>query len=361
MKLLSGAVPDQYYAMTSRLTAGGHQRTTTRVVAGCILALGVPALLAAGNPDASNFSWGRSLLAIVPLACLGLASPWMRHRWPTRSQSATVVVLGALLLAAGCIVAINPFSGLLTATAFPFVLGYAALFHGMRLQAFVATVAAGTIAWLVIQISRTDVPTALAVATPVVLINVAVLVACRTVAQVAATGEQHTDIEPLTGLLNRTSFDELAGTLLGARNRGDDRYLVLAVIAIDSFAALLSVQGTRGGDRVRVAVGQALRDTVRRDAVIGHIGDSEFLVADVFPAPDPAPLAERIRGAVAAIPGGITASIGVVCTRLQPLADRPPNEVLDEMVALATTAMYRASRHGGNSAEYVFERDFTSD
>ncbi|MGI9123495.1 MAG: GGDEF domain-containing protein [Mycobacterium sp.] len=353
MRILGDGPPDQYYAITSSLTARGHQQTTVRVVAGCILSLSLPATLAAANPRISEIPGGRSLLAIVPLACVILASPWLRHRWPTRGQSTTVVIVGTLLLAAGSIVVINPFSGLLTATAFPFVLGYAALFHGTRVQVFVAAIAAGTVLWLTIQIAKDDVPTALAVATPVILINVAVFVACRTIAQVAAPGYGSTDVEPLTGLLTRESFDEQAATLLGARNRGDDRYLVLAVTTIDSFAAVLSLQGRRGADRVRIAAAQALRDTVRRDALVGHVADGEFLVADTFTTPDPTPLGERIRSAVTTTGDGITASIGVVCTPLQPLADLPPLDVLDEVIALATTAMYRARRQGGNQVDYI--------
>ena len=49
----------------------------------------------------------------------------------------------------------------------------------------------------------------------------------------------------------------------------------------------------------------------------------------------------------------MTASIGVVSTPLRPLADRPPDDVIDEIVALATTAMYEARRAGGNQARYV--------
>jgi GGDEF domain-containing protein len=361
MNILSGRVPDQYNAVTARLAARGHQRTTMRVVAGCILMLGLPPLLAAGNPDASNIPGGRALLALSPLACLALAAPWLRYRWPSRRTSMMVVVLGTLLLAGGCTVAINPFSGLLAATAFPFVLGYAGLFHGSRLQFFVATIAALTIGWLGVKIATEDVPTALAVTTPVVLINVAVLFAARTISELTATTDGTNDVEPLTGLLTRPDFDERVATLLGARHRYDDRYLVIAVITIDSFAALSSVQGRRGADRARINVGQALRDTVRRDALMGHVADAEFLVADTFTAPDPTPLAERIRGAVAASPGGVTASIGVVSTPLRPLADRPPNEVLDEVISLATTAMHRARRRGGNSVEYILEPDLAAD
>lgn len=353
MSWFGGPVPDQYYAVTSRLAAAGHQRTTMRLVAGCILILAVPAALAAPNPAASGLPGGRAVLAVIPVACLVLAAPWLRYRWPTRAQSIAVVTLGALLLAAGCVIAANPFSGLLMATAFSFVLGFAALFHGTRLQALVVVVASATITWVAARIAASDLANAVAVSTPVVLINVAVYVACRTIAELTAAGGTRTDVEPLTGLLTRESFDELAGTLLGARHREDDRYLVLVVAGIDNIAAELSLHGRRGVDRARIAVAQALRDTVRHDALIGHVGDDEFLVVDVFTTPDPAPLAERIRGAVSAAPGGHTASIGVVSTPLGPLCARPPQEVLDEIVALGTSAMARARRRGGNEAEYV--------
>ncbi len=355
--VFAGSVPDQYYAVTARLAAQGHQRTTMRVVAGCILTLGLPALLAATNPQASNIPGGRGLLALIPLGCVALASPWLRYRWPTRAQSIAVVIVGALVLSAGCIVAVNPYSGMLVATAFPFVLGYTALFHGTRLQVLVSVIAGGTIVWLAIRIAMLDVPTAIAVTTPVVLINVAVSVACRITAEVGASRDQRTEIEPLTGLLTRQSFDEAAGTLPGSRNRDDDRYLVVAVITIDGFAAWLSLQGGRGADRARIAVAQALRETVRRDAIVGHVNEAEFLVADVFTTPDPTPLAERIRSAVASTPGGVTASIGMVSTPLRPLADQPPNDVLDEAIARATTAMFHARRRGGNTTECVAEHD----
>lgn len=350
------SAPDQYYAVTSRLASRGHQQTAMRVVAGSILVLSLPALLALTNPTSTRVPVGRPALAVIAVTCLGMASLWLRHRWPTREQSSAVVVLGTLALAAGCVLASDPLAGLLIATAFTFPLGYSVLFHGTRLQIFTAAVPALTVLWLAVRIALTDIPTAVAVTVPVVLVNVVVAYACRTIAELTAAGE-HTDVEPLTGLLTRSSFDEAAGTLLGARNRDDDRYLVLVVVAIDSFAALLSIRGGRGADAARVAVGQALRDTVRHDAVIGHVGEAEFLVADTFTAPDPTPLAERIRGAVAAAPGGLTASAGVVSTPLGPLAGRPPHEVLEESITLATAAMHRARRRGGNTVEYVLATD----
>ena len=357
MKLFTGGIPDHYYALTSRLAARGHQQTTMRVVASCILLLGLPAALAATNPASSTWGHGALSFAVIALACIAMAMPWLRYRWPSRAQSTAVVVLGTFALSVGCSLASDPLAGLLIATGFVFVLAYAALFHGSRLQLLVAAASAATVLVLAVRIAMTDIPTALAVTAPVAALNAVVAFGCRTIAEVASAGGARTDVEPLTGLLTRDGFDEMAATLLGARHRNDDRYFVVAVAALDNFAPLQSLQGSRATDRARVAVGQALRETVRRDALLGHVDDAEFLVADTFTTPDPTPLAERIRGAVAGTTHGVTASIGVVCMPLRPLADRPPYDVIDEIIALATTAMYRARRRGGNQAECIIEEE----
>ncbi|MEZ5131077.1 MAG: hypothetical protein R2763_05035 [Mycobacterium sp.] len=77
------------------------------------------------QPGRQHDSRGRALLASIPLACAALVVPWLGYRWPTRAQSITTVVLGSLLLAAGCVVCVNPMSGRLISTIFPVTLGYA--------------------------------------------------------------------------------------------------------------------------------------------------------------------------------------------------------------------------------------------
>ena len=117
------------------------------------------------------------------------------------------------------------------------------------------------------------------------------------------------------------------------------------------------MHGARGANRATVAAGQALRETVRRGAVTGHLTDTEFLVADTFTTPDPTPLGERLRGAIASTPSGITASIGIVSTALGPLAARPPHEVLDEVIAVAVAGMAQARGRGGNQVHYTLDTD----
>jgi GGDEF domain-containing protein len=360
MRLLTSAGPDQYHAFTTRLTAAGYQALTMRVVAGCIMALALPSILAGLAPSVTPWPGFRIVYTLIAVACLGLAVPWLRYRWPTRRESAVVVVLGTVALATGCLATVDPLAGMVTASAFSFILGYTALFHSARILGFTIVVAAGTVAVTIVRIAVDEVNTAIAVATPVLLLYVVVTFACRTVARVSIAGEVQYDIDSLTGLLMREAFYERASTLIGARHRDEDRYLVVAVVDIDGFAAITSVQGGRGTNDAQVAVSQALRETARREAALAHVGSGEFLIADVFTISDPAPLIERVRGAIAATPAGITVSIGVVSTPLQPLVNRPPHDVLDELIALGSAAMADARRRGGNQSRYLLDPQLES-
>ena len=91
----------------------------------------------------------------------------------------------------------------------------------------------------------------------------------------------HENFEPLTGLFNRDGFYEKAMTLLASRSRGDDRYLAVAVVNLDTFSLVGEFSGMSGSNRARVEIAARLRETARRDAVIAHIADSEFVIADL--------------------------------------------------------------------------------
>lgn len=362
MRLTGGYVPDQYHAFTTRLAAAGYQTATMRVVGGAILALGVPSLLAGVVPSTPPWPGFRLVYISIAIACVFLAAPWFRYRWPTRRESTAVVVLGTVALAGGCLATIDPQAGLLTAVAFLFVLGFAALFHSSRLLWFAAVTAGLSIAALSVRVALDQgVAPAVAVTTPIVLCCVIITYACRTIATVGSDRHTAADIDPVTGLMTRESFYAQASTLLGSRHRDDDRYLVVAAITVDTLSAIAGIQGPRGTTRALVSAGQALRETVRRGAVIGHLSESDFVVADTFTTPDPSPLVERLRSAIAATPSGITVSIGVVSTAMRPLADRLPEDVLDEVIELATDAMSESRRDGGNQVRYIVDRDLRPD
>ena len=127
------------------------------------------------------------------------------------------------------------------------------------------------------------------------------------------------EIEPLTGLLNREAFFDQVATLVGAQGRGADHHLVLLVANLDSFSLITGMDGVAGGNRARVAVAQLLREIARRDAIVAHVGDAEFLIAEPFTTPDPSPFVDPV-GAITRPPFRLTASIGAAIQRAAGLA-----------------------------------------
>ena len=329
------------------------QTRTCRLVATIILGLGaIPStlMMSSVGPDGLQ---NRLLAGVITVCCVVMGAQWLRHCWPTRTQSQLCVVVGTVCIAVACLIEDHPVIGLLGSTAFAVLSAFTAFFHSARLLAFTWTVGVVTLGVLALRLATIDAALAVCSVVLIALVNVFVAFACRTITRLIDTEILHGEIEPLTGLLNRDGFYDHIATLIGARRRDDDRYLIVLVVNLDSFSLLTAMTGAAGGSRVRVAIGQRLRETVRRNAIIAHIGDAEFFIADLFTTPDPFVLTERICGTVRTAPFRLTASIGGVSTPLQPLATYPPHDVCEELLTIATTAMYEARKAGGNQARHV--------
>ena len=335
---------DHYYWLTAFLASRGAQQSTCRGIAVVIFSLGVMPLALIESGVGSHDPRDRILAAVVAVCCSVMALGWLRRRWPTRNESRLCVAVGTICIAVACLIQVNPLAGVLGATAFCAVCAYTALFHTARLLVVTWTVAAATLGILGFRFAAIDPVLAVCGVLLVVVVNILAVVACRVIPRLIDTEVLHQDLEPLTGLLNRAAFYEEFATLVAARSRKEDRYLVVAVIGLDGLSVCT---------RARIAIAQQLRGTARRTAIIGHFSDSEFVFADVFTTAEPAPLAERIRDAVASTPFHRTASIGVVSTPLPPLAEQPPYEILDVILAFGATAMDEAREAGGNRIHYV--------
>jgi diguanylate cyclase (GGDEF)-like protein len=215
------------------------------------------------------------------------------------------------------------------------------------------TVSGVTLAVLAMRLAENDAALAVGAVVIIVVSNVYITATMEMGMRLVRARMLAREIEPLTGLLNRRAFDEQFAALIGTRSRDDDRYLIVLVVNLDDFSVATGTAGAASANRTRVAVGQRLRETVRRDAVAAHVDDAEFLVADLFPRADPSPLAERVRGGITSAPLRLTASIGVVSTPLRPLVDVAPVDLLDELLGIATAAMNEAQRDGGNQVRVV--------
>ncbi|KMO71940.1 MAG: GGDEF domain-containing protein [Mycolicibacterium rufum] len=352
---------DQYYWFTAVLAARGMQTATCRLVAVCIAALGLIPVGLLASPVGPRGTFGRTAAVVIAVACFGLATVWLRDHWPTRAQSLLCVLIGSISIGVSALIQANPVVGLTGAASYAVLTAFVVCFHTARLLALVWTVAVFALGVLIVRLAATDLALAICAAGMIILLNVFVAFACRAMILLIQPDTHHGDIEQLTGLLHRDAFYQSVATLLASRSRSADKYLVVVAVNIDSFSLLLGLSGPSGGNRARVTVGQALRETVRHNAIVAHVSDDDFLIADSFTTADASPLVERIRGAIAATPQRLTASIGVVCTPLPPLAAEPPDEVLDKLIAIATQAIEQARMAGGNQVRYVLRPTLDED
>ncbi|OKH83113.1 diguanylate cyclase [Mycobacterium sp. ST-F2] len=346
-----------YYWLTSLLAARGLQATTCRIVALINGGVALLPLLLTLSPAGPQGPVNHAIAVAIAVYGLAVASVWLRHSWPSERFSAITATLWAIPTSAACLVMSDPMLGMLATIAFVFTAGYMAFMHRPILLIAPWGVGAVTLGYLAVRIGAHDPVLACSVALVIALVNVFVVFTCRTAIGLSATDIHHSEIEPLTGLLNTDGLYSRAANLLAARNRQDDRHMVLAVVSIDSFPLLSSISGPRHANRARIDVSQALRETVRRNAIAAHISDSEFIVADTFTTPDASPLIDRVQGAMKSTPSRVTASIGVVCTPLAPLTVHPPEVVIDALLAAAEQAMELAREDGGNDVRYDVRDD----
>jgi diguanylate cyclase (GGDEF)-like protein len=349
---------DHYYWFTSFLAVRGLQRATCRLTALTMLGLSaipLTMMLSDLGPTGVRNRW---LAVGVSGCCLAMAALWSRSTWPTRLQSQLCVVIGSICIAVACLIE-APGLGLTGASAFVVVSAFTALFHDGWLLAYTWLVGAGTLVALAVHLDGFEpVVTACAVAL-FILVNAFVVFVCRNVIRLVDTDVHYGELEPLTGLLTRDAFSDRVATI-ASRHRDDDRFLAIVVVSLDSFSLLTAMGGEAGGNQARVTIGHRLSETLRRDAVLAHVGDSEYLIADTFNNTDASVLTERLQHTVRTAPYRLTASIGVVVTPLAPLAGCPPHDVVEELITIATANVYTARRKGGQRIEATANPRLTS-
>lgn len=346
--------PDHYYWLTAFLAARGAQRTICRMVAGSLVGFTLVLLVSSASPAGPVGLAGRISTVLIAVCLIGMAVRWWRGGWPTRRQSAGFVVAAALVISAACLFKADPFNGMFGAVTFAVLAGYIAFFHTPKMMVFNFVVALLTTTVLALRVALDSDP-ALAISTLIflVIVFVATPSVCHALIHLLGIDVLNADIDPLTGLYNREAFERAAAAYISSRNRDDDRFFVLVVVDLDNFALLTQSKGRQAGERARVAAAQTLRETTRQNAVIAHLPDTEFLIADSFPTTDSSALVERVRGAIRTTPPRTSASIGVVITPMQELVERPPEQVLDELLEIARSAVLVARRAGGNQAHHV--------
>jgi diguanylate cyclase (GGDEF)-like protein len=156
--------------------------------------------------------------------------------------------------------------------------------------------------------------------------------------------------DAMTSLPNRLLFlARLARACLEPAGAGA---VAVVYLDLDNFKAVNDRRGHDGGDAVLVAAALALRRVARNGDLLARLGGDEFAVMFRLPvdvrntAERASAVAERYREALAEVPGGAFASVGVAVS--QPgLADA------ELLVREADMAMYTAKAAGGNRVVVV--------
>jgi diguanylate cyclase (GGDEF)-like protein len=194
---------------------------------------------------------------------------------------------------------------------------------------------------------------ALADATSVAMENITVYAELerRVVDRTAELEQANADIrtlsatDPLTGLLNRRGFFDVAEALLtGARQTGSS--CLVAFVDVDGLKTVNDDLGHVAGDEVLVQVAAALRAVTRANDVVARLGGDEFCVLVVDPPIDQSSLRDRLVARLDAVNvtrGGrlpLSASVGTASTSDLPEAS------IDDLVQEADLRMYEHKRSG---------------
>lgn len=347
-----GSAADQFDAL-SALAIGEGQAVIRRTVAVYTVIVGVACVVLGWLPGGAAGHWRHALIAAV-LAWFAAWLVWRSRRRPSRCWSAAYVLGGVTVIGMTGSAVADHTVGLLIVVVVAPLIAYATFFHphGAPLATVAATVGGSLIAARMV--AGAGVPPAASLLGLVVVIVGSTWLVCRSLRSALPIEYTDGEIDPSTGLLNRAAFEYHVHTLVGGYARAGDNFLVVLAISVDQLGLLAETEGPAAARLARIGTARAVRESVRRDAVVARPERDLFLVADVFAVSDTEPLTERIRAAIVSVPPRLTASIGAAIMPVSGLAEQPPDLVVDHIVEAATAALALARRNGGDQSRRQF-------
>lgn len=275
-------------------------------------------------------------------------------RWPTHGQSIIFALVSNAAIALSCLGYPNPHGALVGCVSFATIAAYIAFFHSTTLVVYNFLVTTAVAVAATVRIAMSGHAAMGIVDMFIVLqINIAMPVAIYVLVRALRKDLVRAEEDPLTGLLNRRAFFARCAKLLSDHESDRAGHLLMLLVDLDDFKQINDTHGHQAGDEALIAVAQAMREALSEvGAVIGRSGGEEFVVAAVQDHTESAHLAQRICAAIAALPIGVTASVGTASMVMPHAPEHTAGWDLDRLVSAADTAMYLAKRAGGNRCHH---------
>jgi diguanylate cyclase (GGDEF)-like protein len=159
--------------------------------------------------------------------------------------------------------------------------------------------------------------------------------------------------DSLTGLLTRRAFFERLADLCAT----PDVDKTAVMFDIDHFKRINDVHGHQAGDAVLRAVAEKAASL---DAVVGRLGGEEFCAVVKLPLPQALKLAEDLRAAIADIRLPCSGQVLAVTSSFG-VSQWQPEDNVDQLLARADAALYRAKQSGRNRVVAADPCQLTSD
>ncbi|WP_165821840.1 GGDEF domain-containing protein [Mycobacterium colombiense] len=343
--------PDQFDWMTAILRERGLLRaaqSTLAVIASMSALVPLTTLLSTRHPT------GEVVLINATAAVFVVAAGvyWLT-RWPTRVQSEIVGVAAATCIAGWSLTQSTAALAAVGCCAMATNSGYVALFHSNRLLVFDVVLAiAVSVAAAVHLAHESDIGTGIAAFWVITMLNLSFPLGMRGMSRAMGTYAQRADQDSLTGLFNRRGFITALTRRL-AEAGADDAHLTMTMIDLDAFKRINDTFGHAAGDRALIAVAGVLRQHASSTSVLCRAGGEEFLLAATSRSPNAELVSTRLGAAIAALPQGLTASIGTATAELPPMGTFDVLGLVEKLIDAADSAMYTAKRRGGNQAHHL--------
>lgn len=276
------------------------------------MAAGVVGLINAALPGAG----GTVAAGVVSVGaiCFGLVAsrlPW--HRWRPIATLGLVPAAFALIVASRWLVP----NGVGTTYSLWFVVVFCWIGSWHPIGTSIALAPAAALAYVIPYLPNSPAASTESLATVVIAIPIAVVVAEVVAARSMAMRRAHGALEAAAILLERANVtDDLTG--LGNRRRANALLDVmapgdaLALLDLDHFKTVNDTRGHAEGDRVLVRLGRFLRAELRDADCVARFGGEEFLLLLPGAGDEAGAIVERLVEGWRRCGEGVTLSAGAV-------------------------------------------------